>query len=89
LDEVMGAALAGLVAGSLLLTPTQVGAATHGRQVARPVVPAAATANPPRLSPYANLARQHARTASGATHAPAVPPTVRRTRQPIGQQSRP
>jgi hypothetical protein len=88
-DQVMGVVLVGLVAGSLLLAPTRVGAATHDRKVARPVVPTAATASPPRLSPYANLARQHARTASGAAHAPVVPPTVKRTRQPIGQQSRP
>jgi hypothetical protein len=40
----------------------------------------------PRVSPHAIAARQHALAASGGGHSPALPPTLRRTRQAIGQQ---
>jgi len=47
-----------------------------------------ATAGTPtaKVSPYAAMARQHAQTPAGQAYAPAVPPSVRRTRQPIGRQ---
>lgn len=90
-----GLAVAGVVAASLLLVPTRADAATPGGTSARPAAPAAAApaassapATPPRVSPYTLAARRHALEASGAAHAPAVPPTVRRTRKPIGQQVR-
>jgi len=86
-----GMALAGIVAGSLLLMPMLADAAPRRSKLARPATPAAAAsaaATAPRVSPYAIAARQHAQAASGAANARAVPPTTRRTRQPIGRQSR-
>jgi len=84
-----GMALAGIVAGSLLLMPMLADAAPRGK-LARPATPAAASsaATAPRVSPYAIAARQHAQAASGAANAPAVSSTTRRTRQPIGRHSR-
>jgi hypothetical protein len=82
-----------LVAGSLSLLPALAGAATPGGTPARQsAAPAAAaptapspSAPPPRLSPYTIAARRHAKAAGGAVHGPAIPPSARRTRQPIGQ----
>jgi hypothetical protein len=88
--------LAVLLAWSLLLVPSPASAAPSEGRPARPSSPAAAApparsapATPPHPSPYFIAARQHARAASGTTHAPSVPPSMRHTRQPIGQQSRP
>jgi hypothetical protein len=88
-------ALAGLLAGSLLLS-TPAAAAPPERRPVHPAPPAAAAstarsapAAPPHLSPYFVAARQHAQATSGTAHAPSVPPSMRRTRQPIGQQSSP
>jgi hypothetical protein len=90
-----GLAVAGVVAASLLLAPAPADAATPHGKLARPATPAAAapaassaSATPPRVSPYTIAARKHAQAASGAAHAPAVPPTMRRTRQAIGQRVR-
>ena len=85
-----GMALAGIVAGSLLLMPMLADAAPRGK-LARPAAPpaaASAAATAPRVSPYAIAARQHAQAASGSANALAVSPTTRRTRQPIGRHSR-
>jgi len=86
---------AGVVAGSLLLVPALADAAPPRGTSARPAAPAtaapaapSASATPPHVSPYAIAARQHAQAASGAAHAPAVPPTVRRTRKAIGKRAR-
>lgn len=91
-----GLALAGLFAGSLLLMPAPASAAPPERKPGHPAPPAAAAstarsapARPPQLSPYFIAARQHAQATSGTAHAPSVPPSMRHTRQPIGQQSRP
>jgi hypothetical protein len=88
-----GIAVAGVVAGSLLLVATRADAATPGGKSPRPAAPAAAapaassaTATPPRISPYAIAARRQALATPGTAHAPSVPPSMRRTRQPIGQQ---
>ncbi len=88
-------ALAAIVAGSLMVIPGRAHAAPTVRRPARPAAPAAVASAPPptfampsRVSPYAVVARQHAQAASGPAHAPSVPPSMRRTRQPIGQQSR-
>jgi hypothetical protein len=90
-----GVAVAGVVAGTLLLVPTLAGAATPGGKSARPASAAAAapaassaTATPPRVSPYAIAARRQALAASGTAHVPSVPPSMRRMRKPIGQQVR-
>ena len=86
-----GMALAGIVAGSLLLMPMLADAAPRRGKLARPVAPATATsaaATAPRVSPYAIAARQHAQATSGSANALAVSPTTRRTRQPIGRHSR-
>lgn len=92
----LGMVLAGVVAGSLLPVPTLGDAAKAGGKSARPSAPVAAApaassapAMPPRVSPYVIAARRHAQAASGAGHAPAIPPTMRRTRQAIGERVRP
>lgn len=82
-------AAAGVVAGSLLLVPALADASPPRGSSAQPAAPAAAApgaSTPPRVSPYAVVARQRAQAASGAAHAPAVPPTIRRNRKPIGQR---
>lgn len=84
-----GLAVAGVVAGVLLLVPARAAAAAPGDTPARPAAPAAAAPiTPPRISPYALAARRHAQETSGTAHAAAVPPSMRRTRKPIGQQVR-
>ena len=67
-------------------------AATHGVRPAQPVAAeatasaaSAAETRPARISPYVIAARQHAQAASDTAHAPAVPPTMRRTQQAIGR----
>jgi hypothetical protein len=86
-----GMALAGIVAGGLLLMPTLADAAPRDRKVAQPAAPAGASgaSSPagaqPRVSPYALAARRQAQAASGAGHAPAVPPSMRRTRRAISR----
>jgi hypothetical protein len=78
-------ALAGVV-GILLLRPDAASAtpAPTGATAAAPATPA--TSSPagaqPRVSPYAAFAvRRQAQAASGAGHAPAVPPSKQRTRR--------
>ena len=94
MSRLSGMAVAGVVAGSLLLMPALADAGPRGK-LARPAAPAAAAsaassaaATPRLVSPHAIAARQHAQAASGVAHVPAVPPTMRRTRQAIGLQSR-
>jgi len=91
-DGTRGLVVAGLVAGALLLVPSLADAATPGGSSARPAAPAAAAAESPatprKVSPYATYSRQHTQAGPDAAHAPAVPPTMRRTRTAIGQRGR-
>jgi hypothetical protein len=84
--------LAVVVIAAGLLVAEAAGAA--GPAPGRAVVaarPASAASSPEgaqaRISPYAFIARQHALAASSVGHAPVVPPSMRRTRQPVGQPS--
>jgi hypothetical protein len=75
-------ALAGVV-GILLLRPDAASAtpAPTGATAAAPATSSPAGAQP-RVSPYAAFAiRRQAQAASGAGHAPAVPPSKQRTRR--------
>lgn len=75
--------------GSLVLL-AHANAATHAPTRAIVVAPAASAASAPtaaqhRLSPYAAAARRQALAASGAEHAPVVPPSMRRTQRAVGR----
>ena len=81
-------ALAGLV--GILLLPADAICATPAPTSAMAAAPAASAASSPadaqpRLSPYAVAARRQAQAASGAGHAPAVPPSMQRTRRAISR----
>jgi hypothetical protein len=86
----LGRALAAIVVGSVLLLPALADAVPQGaKRVLAPAPAASAVSSAegarPRVSPYTIAARQHAQAASSAGHAPAVPPSMRRTHQAIGQ----
>jgi hypothetical protein len=87
-----GRALAVALAGGLLLVPLLGKAAPGERTAVRPAAPRAAAAPvawPVHLSAHAVAARQRALAAAGAAHSPVVPPSLRHTRQPVGQVWRP
>jgi hypothetical protein len=83
-------ALAGLFASGLLLLPALADAGPRDRKLAQPAAAAASppAAKAPRVSPYAMVARRNAE-ARATGHTPVVPPSMQRTRQPIGRPSRP
>jgi hypothetical protein len=74
-------ALAGVV--GILLLPADAICATPTPTSA--MVAASAAGAQPRVSPYALAARRQAQAASGAGHAPAVPPSTQRTRRAISR----
>jgi len=78
-------ALAGLV--GILLLPADAICATPAPTSAMAAAPAASSPADaqPRVSPYALAARRQAQVASGAGHAPAVPPSMQRTRRAISR----
>jgi len=81
-------ALASVV--GILLLPAGAICATPAPTSAMVTAPAASAApspagTRPRVSPYASAARKQAQAASGAGHAPAVPPSMQRTRRAISR----
>jgi hypothetical protein len=74
-------ALAGVV-GILLLPADAICATAAAPAASAASSPAGAQ---PRVSPYALAARRQAQAASGAGHAPAVPPSMQRTRRAISR----
>jgi hypothetical protein len=79
-----------VVVAATLLVAEAVGAAGPApRRAIVAAAPASAASSPdgapPRVSPYVIAAKQHALAASSAGHGHAVPPSMRHTRQPVGQ----
>jgi hypothetical protein len=78
-----------VVAAGLLIAEAAGAAGPAPRRAIVAAAPASAASSPegapPRISPYAFIARQHSLAASSAGHAPVVPPSMRHTRQPIGK----